>query len=95
METESTLEMLGSDTMLDMVNSMTFEDTEPQTMFSYYPGIYQKADETKEAPASITLYDDHSGVMKEEEGQEEEIPLLWTSNELMVRNEGTSWEFTI
>ena len=93
METESTLEMLGSDTLHDMVNSMTFQDTEPQTMFSYYPGAYQKADETKEGPGSIILYDDHSGIMKAEE--EEDVPLLWTSNELMVKNEGTSWEFTI
>ena len=93
METESTLEMLGSDTLHDMVNSMNFEDTEPQTMFSYYPGAYQKADETKDGPGSIILYDDHSGIMKAEE--EEDLPLLWTSNELMVKNEETSWEFTI
>ena len=27
--------------------------------------------------------------------EEEDLPLLWTSNELMVKNEETSWEFTI
>ena len=90
-EADVTLEYFASDTLHDMVNSMTFEDSEPQTLFSYYPGTYRKVDETADAPGTIVLYEDHSGTME----TDEEIPVLWTSTELMVKNEETSWEYTI
>ena len=90
-EADVTLEYFASDTLHDMVNSMTFEDSEPQTLFSYYPGTYRKKDEAADAPGTIVLYEDHSGTME----TDEEIPVLWTSTELMVKNEETSWEYTI
>lgn len=91
--TEGALEFLMDDSFHDIVNSMTFKEAEPQTMFSYYPGTYKRTGEAEEAPDTVVLYEDHSGSLIGED--EDETIVIWTSTELLGRNEAASWEFTI
>lgn len=92
--TEGALEYLMDDSFHDIVNSMTFKDAEPQTMFSYYPGTYKRTADAEDAPDTVVLYEDHSGSLLSEDGEDETI-VIWTSNELLGRNEAVSWEYTI
>ena len=94
---EGALEFLMDDALHDIVNSMTFAEEEPQTMFSYYPGTYKRTADAEDAPDTVVLYEDHSGslISEGEDDEEDETIVIWTSTELVGRNEAASWEYTI
>lgn len=78
-----------------IMDSITYEDFEPQTMYEYYPGVY-KMSETEEIEGeevtyeySVTLNEDHSGVIS----LQDDIYVMWGSNMLIQAD--NSYEYTI
>lgn len=84
-----------SDALSAIVDSITYDDFEPQTMYEYYPGVY-KMTETEEIEGeevsyeySVTLNEDHSGVIS----LQDDLYVMWGSNILIQAD--NSYEYTI
>ncbi len=85
---EDEADMMVSDTLAGIINSITYENFEPQVEYSYVPGKYIRSGEENH---SIVLNEDHTGVIS----LQDDIDVLWGSYELM-RTDGTeSFEYTI
>ena len=78
-------DMAVSDTMSGIIDSITYDSFEPQTMYSYYPGTYV-ADNEK-----LVLNDDHSGVLS----IQDDIDIIWGSNYIMASDGSFTYEFAI
>ena len=89
---DDAVDMPVADAIADIADSLTFEAFEPQTEFSYVPGTYTRAagqeDEwTKtEISGSLTLQDDHYGVLALD--GEEEKKIIWSSTQLIDASDG-------
>ena len=59
-------------------------------MYDYVPGTYA-AENTDGAIGEIVLNEDHTGVMK----MQDDVDILWGSNELMAADGSFSYEYTI
>ena len=78
-------DMAVSDTMSGIIDSITYDSFEPQTMYSYYPGTYV-ADNEK-----LVLNDDHSGVLS----IQDDIDIIWGSNYVTASDGSFTYEFSI
>ena len=84
-----------SDALSAIVDSITYDDFGPQTMYEYYPGVY-KMSETEEIEGeevtyeySVTLNEDHSGVIS----MQDDVYVMWGSTMLILAD--NSYEYTI
>ena len=89
------MDMAVSDTLSGIIDSITYDDFEPQTMYDYYPGVY-KMTETEEIEGeevtyeySVTLNEDHSGLIS----MQDDINVMWGSTMLIQAD--NSYEYTI
>ena len=80
----------ASDAMATIVDSLTYEDFQPQTMYDYVPGTYA-AENTDGAIGEIVLNEDHTGVLK----MQDDVDILWGSIELMAADGSFTYEYTI
>ena len=89
---DDAVDMPVADAIADIADSLSFESFEPQTEFSYVPGVYKRAagveDEwTKaEISGSLTLQEDHYGVLALD--GEEEKKIIWSSFQLIDAADG-------
>lgn len=93
-------DMRMSDTLAEVLDSMEFENYEPQVMYEYVPGTYELTEDGQSAaaesgeediPASITLKEDHTGIVS----GKEEIPVYWYSWKLVGETSDYEHEYTI
>lgn len=84
-----------SDALSAIIDSITYDNFEPQTMYDYYPGVY-KMTETEEIEGeevsyeySVTLNEDHSGVIS----LQDDLYVMWGSTMLIQAD--NSYEYTI
>lgn len=72
-----------------IVDSVTYEDFQPQTMFDYVPGTYTATQDG--ATGTITLNEDHTGVIS----FQDDVDILWGSIELSAVDNSFQYEYTI
>ncbi|MCR5508182.1 MAG: hypothetical protein K6F34_05810, partial [Lachnospiraceae bacterium] len=84
-----------SDTLSAIIDSIKYEDFEPQTMYEDYPGVYKRT-ETEEIEGeemtfeySVTLNEDHTGVIS----IQDDVDVMWGSNMLIMAD--NSYEYTV
>ena len=91
------MSMTISDTLSEILNSIKYDDFKAQTLFDYVPGTYTSAGteeiegEKVDYEHTITLNDDHTGKMV----IQDEINIIWSSNELMNEDGSYAYEYTI
>ena len=94
---QNTQDMTGDDAV-DMavigaletvVDSITYEDFQPQTMYDSIPGVYTA--EQDGAVNSITLKENHTGVLC----FQDDVSILWGSVELMAADGSFTYEYSI
>ena len=92
---DDAIDMRVSDTLSEMINSVTFKNFGPQTMYDYVPGVYTYIDERGEDETPVvrflTLNGDHTGTLS----LEEDIPVLWGSTELIAQDGSSRLEYTV
>ena len=88
-------DMAVSDALSGIIDSIGYDDFEPQTMYAAYPGVY-KMTETEEIEGeevsyeySVTLNEDHSGVIS----MQDDINVMWGSNVLIQAD--NSYDYTL
>ena len=79
---------LISDTMADILDSLEFEDHEPQTEYDYIPGRYVLAKDSISGdpaayPAEIVLNEDHTGSI----GAENAVKIIWYSRDGILKED--------
>ncbi|MBQ7565563.1 MAG: SprB repeat-containing protein [Oscillospiraceae bacterium] len=79
-----------SDALAFVVDSVTYDNFGPQTMYSYIPGEYEQTD-AADTPWHVTLAEDHTGVLR----TDKEVPIVWGSIELTPSNGDGPYEYTI
>ena len=93
-------DMRMSDALAEVLDSMEFENYEPQVMYEYVPGTYELTETGKgqaeklageDVPVSIALKEDHTGTVD----GEEDIPVFWYSWKLVGESSDYSHEYTI
>ena len=72
-----------------IVDSITYEDFQPQTMYDYIPGTYSA--EQDDAVMTLTLNEDHTGVLSVQDS----IDVIWSSIELIAVDGSFRYEYTI
>ena len=72
-------DMSISDTLAEIVDSITYFDFDEQTMYDYIPGVYKAADESG-ATYEVILRADHTGTLKFQDS----VDVLWGSTELIA-----------
>lgn len=91
------MSMTISDTLSEILNSIKYDDFKAQTLFDYVPGTYTSegteeiGGENVDYEHTITLNDDHTGKMV----IQDEIDIIWTSNELIYEDGSVAYEYTI
>lgn len=86
-----------SDELSGIIDSITYENFGPQTMYDYIPGTYtmQMNDELDgqavSAEYSVTLNDDHTGKVR----MQDDIDVIWGSYELIYASGDGSYEYDI
>ena len=87
-----------SDELEAFINSISYENYEPQAMFEYVPGTYvHKAPEDAEGQDSverehtITLNADHTGTLS----FQDDVDILWSSTKLTSADGSSEFEYTI
>ena len=72
-------DMTISDTLSGIIDSITYFEFGPQTMYSYIPGVYELTEETGEI-RQVILNEDHTGMLV----FQDQIEILWGSTELIA-----------
>ena len=86
-----------NDALSGVIDSVEYENFEPQTEFSYVPGTYtcEFTDELdgQEVTAvyQVVLNEDHTGTLS----IQDEVPMMWGSNELMAYDLSFRYEYTV
>lgn len=86
-----------SDTLAEILNSMTFDNYEPQTEFYYIPGTYQNVYEEEIGGSNVkhtnevVLREDHTGTLT----LQDTVNITWGSNQLMGTDSDMSYEYTV
>ncbi len=78
-----------SDTFSNLINSISYKDFKPQTIYDYVPGTYLP--ETPDIIESISLNKDYTGTLV---FKDKTVNVLWGSIELSA-SDGTTYEYTI
>ncbi len=80
-----------SDTLSGIIDSITYDNFEPQVMYEYVSGEYSQTDEDNKG-YHISLNEDHTGTAK----LDEDIPVFWGSYELIAADRAnTTFEYSI
>ena len=82
-------DMAISDAMASVIDSITYKDFKPQTMYDYVPGTYVAVND--EDGGKIILNEDHTGVLS----FQDDIDILWGSYELIAADGSFRYEYTI
>ncbi|SFG55913.1 hypothetical protein [Oribacterium sp. WCC10] len=86
-----------SDYISDIINSISYDDFKPQTMYEYVPGKYTMTYEDEldgnkvSCEYSVTLNEDHTGILS----IQDDIEVLWGSSEFIPTSGGDKIEYTI
>ncbi|WP_036612941.1 hypothetical protein [Oribacterium sp. P6A1] len=86
-----------SDCISDLINSISYDDFKPQTMYDHVPGRYTRTYEEEldgnkvSCEYSVTLNEDHTGILS----IQDDIEVLWGSCELIPTSGGDKIEYTI
>lgn len=72
-----------------IVDSITYENFQPQTMYDYIPGTYTA--EQDGTAMTVTLNEDHTGVLS----MQDDVDIIWGSTELMAVDGSFRYEYTI
>ena len=83
------IDMDAAGALETIVDSITYENFEPQTMYAYVPGTYSAQQDG--ATYSVTLNEDHTGVLS----LQDDIDILWGETELMAADGDFTYEYTI
>ncbi len=86
---DEALDMEVSDCLAMIIDSITFEDFQPQKMFANYPGEYKIEEDG--VTNSITLNEDHSGLLS----IQDDIEIMWTSHEIMATDGSFKYEYKL
>jgi hypothetical protein len=86
---DDAIDTAAADALETVVDSITYENFGPQTMYEYIPGTYTA--EQDGATLSVTLNEDHSGVLS----IQDDIDILWGSVELMAADGSFTYEYTL
>ena len=78
-----------SDYLSGIINNITYESFEDQSMYDYIPGTYEQKD--GEAVYSVVLSDDHTGKLS----LQDDVDILWGSYELIAADGSFKYEYTI
>lgn len=83
------IDMAVSDILSNILNSVSYQNFEPQTMYSNIPGTYNATDgfEIK----TITLNEDHTGTLT----TDNDIQVRWGSKEIMSNDGSVRYGYTI
>ena len=85
MSGDDKIDMAVSDALSEIINSITYYNFEPQTMYSYYAGTYI-AEKGK-----LTLKDDHHGVLS----FQDDVDVLWGSYYITATDGSFTYDFNI
>ena len=86
---DNAADMASNGAMETIVDSISYEDFQPQTMFDYIPGTYTA--EQDGAVNSVTLKEDHTGVLS----MQDDVDVLWSSIELIAADGSFRYEYTV
>ena len=78
-------DMAVSDALSEIINSITYDNFEPQTMYSYYAGTYTAG------KGKLTLKEDHHGVLS----FQDDVDVLWGSNYITATDSSFTYDFNI
>ena len=86
-----------NDALSEVLNTITYDNFEAQTMYDYVPGTYKSTyteeidGTTVEQERSIILNEDHTGKMI----FQDEVDILWYSHEIVTTDGTNTYEYTI
>ncbi len=86
-----------SDGMANIMDSIVFDQYDPQEEFSYVPGVYTRTyteeigGEEVENTNILELYEDHTGKFI----AQDEVPVAWWGSASMQLQDGTQMDYTI
>ena len=81
--------MTVSDAMAFVIDSITYDNYETQTMFEYYVGTYKG--EAEDANPEVTLNEDHTGVLT----MQDSVDIIWESTSIYSVDGTFLYDFTI
>ncbi len=81
--------MAVSDAMASVIDSITYDNYEAQTMFDYYVGTYMG--EAEDANPEVTLNEDHTGVLT----MQDSVDIIWESTSIYSVDGTFLYDFTI
>lgn len=84
---DDAIDIPATDELSELLNSVKYENFEPQTMYDYIPGKYVQ----EGGDYSVTLNEDHTGVIS----LDKDIDVLWGSIELTAADGSGAREYTI
>ena len=90
-------DMIISDSLALIIDSLTFEDFKPQTMYENYPGTYtQQIKEELDGEEytfdySVTLNEDHTGVLS----IQDEMKVYWDDRAMMTQDGDNKYFFKL
>lgn len=88
---ENILEGYMGDVLWGILDTLKFDNYEPQTEFASVPGVYTKKGDKGEDADTITLKPDHTGTIK----SDKKIKILWGSDSLMQDQSDISFEYEL
>ena len=88
---ESLLEGYMDETLWSILDSLKFDHFEPQTEFASVPGVYTKKGMQGKNENTITLKEDHSGVLQ----TDRRIRICWGSDALMQEESDHFFAYTL
>ena len=86
---DESIDMDAAAALETVVDSITYKNFEPQTMYDYLPGTYTA--EQDGATLSVTLNEDHTGVLS----IQDDVDILWGSIELMAADGSFTYEYNV
>ena len=78
-----------SDCLAELLNSITYSNFEPQTMYDYVPGTYSAV--TDGFVSAVTLFPDHTGRLS----FQDDVDITWTSTHLLGEDGKELFEYSI
>ena len=83
-------DMKMSDFLAETLDSVTYRDFWPQTMYEYVPGTYSA--EIDGFVSTVTLFPDHTGHLR----FQDDVDIIWTSTQFLSAEDGTEfYEYTV
>ena len=86
---EGETDIAVSDAFSGILNSITYDDFEKQSMYDYYPGTYTSSD--ADGTYTITLNEDHTGTFD----FQDIVPVIWGTYLITTEDGSFEYEFSI